>query len=499
MPTQLLPEIAPSQVAVEEPSWARTIGLMGMMLAVLGLTVVTFNAIYGPRMIGPGPGFVIVMLGTLAMLFHAIRDADLQIRRAYGYVGFSLVAAAIVFALVNAESFLTYGWGCSLAGLCFLLACSRHETEPVFRKRILWTLGIAGTLLAAIGLIGGMVVAGFMLTYGSVLSLLGLAYLCGFISQQEATSETGYKTGIALGVTAVFVILYAFFRSIAPTLFKLNLEPFFVPTGLLLMVFGAIYGAVALGVASDSRLVVLTRRELMSYFYSPIAYIVMLGMALLGGVAYFFFVDFIRTGAIRVEPIVLFYFQDLPPFVVIFVVPAITMRLLAEEKRTGTYEVLMCAPVKESTVVLSKHIAALIFFMLLWCIWAVYLLALRVESGKEFDYRPMLSFYLALTLCGSSFISMGLFFSSLSKNQIIGAVLTFMALLLLTIIGSSMVQRRESVGALWKAVFQHLSYSELWLSSLKGRLHVREMILQGSFTFFWLFLTVKVLEARRWS
>jgi len=222
-------------------------------------------------------------------------------------------------------------------------------------------------------------------------------------------------------------------------------------------------------------------------------------MVLMGWTAYYFFVNFIKAGGIRIEPIVLNYFQDFPPIVILVLVPAITMRLLAEEKRSGTYEVLMCAPVKESTVVLSKHVAALIFFMLLWGIWALFLISLRVESGNDFDYRPLLSFYFALLLCGSSFISMGLFFSALSGNQIVGAVLTFMGLLLVTILGSGFVQRLESVGPLWKAVFSHLSYSELWVSSLKGRMHVREMILQGSFTFFWLFLTVKVLEARRWS
>jgi ABC-2 type transport system permease protein len=493
------PEAAPSQLAADEPAWARTLGLVGMMLAVLGLTVVTFNAIYGPRIIGPGTGYLCVAIGVIAMLFHAIRDSDLQIRRAYGNMGFALILAAGLFAAIKPTSFLAYGWASLLAALCFLLCCARHETEPGWRKRLLVALGGVGALLAVGGILGGIVVEGFMLTYGSLMAIIGLAYLVGFLTQADPAGETAHRAGLAIGAGAVFVILYALLRSMIPAALKMDVAPFFVPTGLLLLVLGVLYGGVALGAASESRLVVLARRELMSYFTSPIAYIVMLGMALLAAVAYFFFVDLIKVGMIRVEPIVLFYFQDLPPYVVIFVVPAITMRLLAEEKRTGTYEVLLCAPVKETTVVLAKHIAALIFFMLLWGIWALYLVALRAEAGKEFDYRPMLSFFLALAVCGSSFIAMGLFFSSLSKNQIVGAVLTFLGLLTLTILGASIVQRRESIGSLWKAVFQNLSYSELWLSSLKGRLQVRALILQGSFTFFWLFLTVKVLEARRWS
>lgn len=493
------PEIAPSQVAVDEPSAARAFGLIGMMIAVLGLTVVVFNAVYGPRIIGPEGGILFIAFGLLGMLFHALRDTDMQIRRAYGVIGMALVGITALFALVRVNLFVTYGWATAIAAFCFLLTNLRHETDAGWIKRLTRVLGITGAVAGGVGLLGCLFITDFAVTYGILLAVLGLIYLCGFVSQQSPVSEVPYRVGLALGMTAVFLILYALLRSILPAVLKMSVAPFFVPTGLLLLICGMLYGMVALSLVSDSRFVVLAKRELTGYFYSPIAYLVMIGMVLMGWTAYYFFVNFIKAGGIRIEPIVLNYFQDFPPIVILVLVPAITMRLLAEEKRSGTYEVLMCAPVKESTVVLSKHVAALIFFMLLWGIWALFLISLRVESGNDFDYRPLLSFYFALLLCGSSFISMGLFFSALSGNQIVGAVLTFMGLLLVTILGSGFVQRLESVGPLWKAVFSHLSYSELWVSSLKGRMHVREMILQGSFTFFWLFLTVKVLEARRWS
>jgi ABC-2 type transport system permease protein len=109
-----------------------------------------------------------------------------------------------------------------------------------------------------------------------------------------------------------------------------------------------------------------------------------------------------------------------------------------------------------------------------------------------------LSFYLALLFSGSSFVSMGLFFSSLSRNQIVSAVLTFVAMLSIFAAGVLLVRNQE-VAPLWRATFRHISYDELWNESLRGRLHLRSMILQGSFSFLWLFLTVKVLDARRWS
>jgi ABC-2 type transport system permease protein len=92
---------------------------------------------------------------------------------------------------------------------------------------------------------------------------------------------------------------------------------------------------------------------------------------------------------------------------------------------------------------------------------------------------------------------MGLFISSLTTNQIIAATLTFMGMIVIMVMG--FLQNTDIVGPIWKVVFKHLSYPELWDNALRGHLQVREMILQGSFAFFWLFLTVKVLEARRWS
>jgi ABC-type transport system involved in multi-copper enzyme maturation permease subunit len=243
--------------------------------------------------------------------------------------------------------------------------------------------------------------------------------------------------------------------------------------------------------------VVLTRRELSGYFYSPIAYVVMLAMALLGGLAYWYFLQGIVSGAVLYEPIVANYYRAFPPIVVLFLVPAITMRLVAEEKRTGTYEVMMCAPVKETTVVLSKFVGCLAFFVMLWGIWALYLIALRVEGGKEFDYRPLLGFYFVLTITGTAFVSMGLFFSSLSRNQVIGAVLTFMGMLVIFFLG--ILSSLEAVAPLWRGVFRHLSYADLWEAALLGQVHVREIVLQGTFAFFWLFMATKVLEARRWS
>src|SRR5260370_40137114 len=99
-----------------------------------------------------------------------------------------------------------------------------------------------------------------------------------------------------------------------------------------------------------------------------------------------------------IEPIVQHYvFGFIPVVLLIFMVPILTMRLLSEEKRTGTLEVLLTVPVNETTVVMSKFLAALIFFLLAWLPWGLFLIALRIQDGKPFDFLPLLSFLLALT------------------------------------------------------------------------------------------------------
>src|SRR5262249_24896319 len=119
------------------------------------------------------------------------------------------------------------------------------------------------------------------------------------------------------------------------------------------------------------------------------------------------------------------------------------------------------------------------------------------EAGKPFDYRPLLSFYLALLFTGAGFVSMGLFFSALTRNQIIAFVLTFAVMLVSFLFFQ--LEEAPAISPLWKAVFQHLGYLPLWRGAIGGRLLVHDMVLWASLTVFWLFLTVRVLEARRWS
>src|SRR5947209_6700894 len=150
------------------------------------------------------------------------------------------------------------------------------------------------------------------------------------------------------------------------------------------------------------------------------------------------------------------------------------MRLLSEERRTGTLEVLLTAPVSETSVVLSKFLAALLFFLLLWVPWGLLLVALRLIGGEPFDYRPLLSFSIALVCTGAAFVGMGVFFSSVTRNQIISAVLTFAGMLTLSfVIVAPQLIRPQNPNSAWIAVFDHASYIKLWQDSLKGKLEFK--------------------------
>jgi len=186
-----------------------------------------------------------------------------------------------------------------------------------------------------------------------------------------------------------------------------------------------------------------------------------------------------------------------PVMSVIFVVPVLTMRLLSEEKRSGTLEVMLTAPVDEVTVALSKFFASLVFFLFLWVPWGLFLVALRIEGGRPFDYRPLLSFGVVLVCTSSAMLSIGLFFSSLTRSQIGAAVLTFMAMIGLLLL--YFLQRVVGPGSTWQTVFSQITFVDQWIQSLLGKLYLRSVIVQLSITVFFLFLTVKTLEARKWS
>jgi hypothetical protein len=496
-------ERAPSLLREEEATFPRIIGTIGLALALFGIMAIAVTAAGRKGPFGIGWGSFFLAWGIAGLLFHAASDKDLQVRRSYSLLGALLLVAGVVFSVIRFHEqtggLFLLGIACFVFALLFSLAALRHETEEAWRNRITLGLGGAGVVAALTAFIGGNIRQGdFLYPYGVLLALVGILYMWAFVGLRGADSDFGYRAGQAIGVLGGVVFLTAFIRSLFPG--------YLVPTGFILMCLGLLYLTSSVAICSDRPVVVLTRRELAAFFYSPIAYIVLLGLACVAWVFFLLFLGDIYKGTIgqaapTIEPIVQHYiFGFIPVVLLIFMVPILTMRLLSEEKRTGTLEVLLTVPVNETTVVMSKFLAALIFLLLAWLPWGLFLIALRIEDGKPFDFRPLLSFMIAMTFMGAGLVSMGLFFSSLTRNQIASSVLSFVGMILLT--GLAIIKwdiERSSPTSPWITVLGHISYVELWFRSLEGQLNPRWLVFHLSAAVLWVFMTIKVMESRRWS
>jgi len=508
-------ERAPSYTRPQEPTLIRVVGMVGIVAAVIGTMAIGFILAGRPsRFVGVFWGSLLLETGLLAMLLHAASDRDTQIRRTYTVFGFLLLAAGIVLSLlaIHTGSYLVWGFPCLIGALLFLTVSNRHEDNADWRNSTTLTLGAAGAALALTGFIGGNI-GQFLTPVGLLLGVLGLAYLCCFVVSRGVSDNLGYWGGVAMGAVGVIAFLVALGRSVIPSLLhswhwtQAMPAHYFLPNGFLLIALGLVYAAASAMLCSDNRLLVMTRRELASFFYSPVAYIALLVWTVVGGLEFMPLVERLVNVDPRnpvVEPVVGYYFLSwLVVIGIIFVVPMLTMRLLSEEKRSGTLEVMLTAPIDEVSLVLSKFLAASIFFVLLSLPWGIYLLSLRIGAGQPFDYMPLLSFTVVNLAIGAGLMAMGLFFSSVTQHQVISFALTFVMMLALTAAFLFLDRGPEAASTSHQSVTQtilrHISYIQLWISSLTGQLQFKYVVFHLTMAVLWLFATVKVLDIRKWA
>src|SRR5262249_34916615 len=119
-------------------------------------------------------------------------------------------------------------------------------------------------------------------------------------------------------------------------------------------------------------------------------------------------------------------------------------------------------------------------------------------TAETFDYRPLLSFFVAVLFTGANYLGMGLFFSSLTRNQVVAGVITAVGMLLS--LGAFVLREklRETTYTAWATLMNYFTFLGLWFDSLNGRLVLRDLVFQASMAVFWVFLAIKVLESRRW-
>jgi ABC-2 type transport system permease protein len=496
-PHEATPEKAPSVMVADRQSATQFAAFLGLFLVIVGATSLFF--LPNKYLITPGWGFAFLTLGFALMIYHSFADPEYQFRRVYSGLAMLMGLAGVVASVLPASTsygpvWLTVGLPLVALSPLFVFGVLRHEDEAAPRRVLQAFLGLMFLLVFGGSLAGLVLKTQFIASGGVGFFLLSALYAAGYIGSHDADSDRGYRAGLALGVIALGLVAGGLIASFV-------IEHFLVPDGLTLIGVGLLMGMISLGTCSDAPPVVLTRRELAAYFYSPIAYFVLLAMLAVFSLNFWIWsaglsLETEQRGGV-VEPIVLRYVFGLVPVLILTVfIPIVTMRLFSEEQRSGSLEVLLTAPVRETAVILSKFTAALLFSLLMWLPSYLFLFALRLFNPVEFDYRPMLSFAVVLVATHVNFVAMGLFFSSLTANQVIAAVLTFAGMVLQTVFFFYGAFTR---GTFAYELFQHLSYLELWHRALGGDLIVSQILLHVSIGAFFLVLTGLTINSRRWK
>jgi len=178
--------------------------------------------------------------------------------------------------------------------------------------------------------------------------------------------------------------------------------------------------------------------------------------------------------------------------IILFVMPMITMRTYAEEKRSGTIELLLTSPLTDFQIIMGKFLGAVGLYALMMAVTLIHIAVLFIYGNPE--WKPIVSGYLGLLLMGASFISIGLLISSLTKNQIVAGMVTFAVLLLLWTIG----WMQDSAGPNMQKVLQALSITDRFDDFSKGVIDLKHVVYYLSFISFGLFLTAKSVDSERW-
>jgi ABC-2 type transport system permease protein len=248
---------------------------------------------------------------------------------------------------------------------------------------------------------------------------------------------------------------------------------------------------------------VIFKKELKSYFASPIAYLLLAIFAVIFGFFFYSATRFFVLQGMQMQMMGRGMPMDVNEYVIrplltnasvigLFLIPMITMRLYAEEKRSGTIELLMTSPVRDLEIVLGKWLSALVLYASILVISGLNI-AILFTFGRP-DWKPILVGFLGLVLQGGCLLAIGTFISTLTKNQIIAGGATFAVCLMLWVLDWVSAYDQSA----WAKVVSYLSVVTHFEPFSKGVIDSKDVIFYLSMIFFGLFLTTRSVESLRW-
>jgi ABC-2 type transport system permease protein len=243
----------------------------------------------------------------------------------------------------------------------------------------------------------------------------------------------------------------------------------------------------------------LLKRELFAFFVTPLAWILVTVFLFVQGLHFFLLVDHFSAQidvASDQTPVQAFFGNTVLLYLVLFLlVPPITMRLFAEERRAGTIELLLTAPVGTPALVLSKYVASLVVYLVMWAPTVLYVVILG-RTG-EVDWKAAGAAYLGVALVGAGYLAIGLMMSAMTKSQFVALVLTAMVILALFIVGIGELVTRQ--GTLVHDVCAHVSVWAHMNDFASGVVDSRRLVYCATLVLLPLFVTVRAVDAWRWG
>jgi ABC-2 type transport system permease protein len=243
----------------------------------------------------------------------------------------------------------------------------------------------------------------------------------------------------------------------------------------------------------------LYKRELFAFFVTPLAWVLITAFLVVQGMHFFLLVDHFASAGQQISdqtPLQSFFGNTVLLYLVLFLlIPPMTMRLFAEERRSGTIETLMTAPVSSLAVVLSKYVAAVTTYAAMWLPTGLYLVILK-QTG-DIDWRAASAAYLGVFMIGCGYLAIGLLMSAITKSQFLALVLTALIILVLFIMGIGEFVTRE--GTTLHDICAHVSVWAHMNDFASGVIDSRRLVFYGSLVVIPLFGCVRAVDMWRWG